>query len=311
MGKQVVSRLRFPTVITGILLTALSLTSCINNPTQTTTSTTGTTYPLSNIFTISSLKYQLFDVYPDYFWCDPDFYPVARPDTEQKNAIDQFITIRENQEEFFTILNYLRMPNQADYTDEEKLQIYREHKKLTYAVQMTPADSGYGFTIHLRQEQGVTYQGTISFSGLIDVTNQSSSFNTCPICLAEGTTIETIAGQTPVEKLQSRMSVYTLDTEGNKVIGTILRVASVPVSSSFEIIDIVLGDGRNISASPGHPTADGRTVWQLRVGDMLDGATIISVTSRPYSGYTYDILPDGGTGFYWANGILLKSTLAN
>ncbi len=26
---------------------------------------------------------------------------------------------------------------------------------------------------------------------------------------------------------------------------------------------------------------------------------------------TYDLLPSGGTGFYWANGVLLASTLAN
>jgi hypothetical protein len=48
----------------------------------------------------------------------------------------------------------------------------------------------------------------------------------------------------------------------------------------------------------------------LKVGDTLDGGIIAAVTAVPYSGYTFDILPEGGTGFYWANGILLKSTLA-
>jgi hypothetical protein len=43
---------------------------------------------------------------------------------------------------------------------------------------------------------------------------------------------------------------------------------------------------------------------------MLDGGMVVSVTPTLYSGSTYDVLPDGGTGFYWANGILLKSILA-
>jgi hypothetical protein len=48
----------------------------------------------------------------------------------------------------------------------------------------------------------------------------------------------------------------------------------------------------------------------LKVGDTLDGGTVVSVTAVPFDGLTFDILPDGGSGFYWANGILLKSTLA-
>ena len=86
-------------------------------------------------------------------------------------------------------------------------------------------------------------------------------------------------------------------------------LASVPAPIGFQIIRIVLSDGRSVSASPGHPTPDGRAIGDLKVGDMLDSAIVVSVTSVPYSGFTLDILPDGGTGLYWANGILLKSTL--
>jgi len=304
-------RMRLPAIFAATVLIALSLAGCISTTTQTSTSSTTTTLPPIEVYTISQLKYQLFNVYPDYFWCDPDFYPVANMDAEQQKAIDQFATIRENQEEFFAILSYLQLSNQPEYTDAQKLQIYREHKKLTYAVQMTPTDTGYSFTIRLREGQGVMYQGTISFSGVIDVTAQTASFNTCPICLAAGTLIETINGNMPVEQLQPGMDVYTLDSGGNKVIGTILKVVSVPAATDFKIVHIRLDDGRNVSASPGHPTSDSRMVGQLKVGDMLDGGRIISIELVPYSGYTYDILPAGETGVYWANGILLKSTLAN
>jgi hypothetical protein len=65
-----------------------------------------------------------------------------------------------------------------------------------------------------------------------------------------------------------------------------------------------------LRVSPGHPTTDGRTVGRLQAGDFLDDARILSIERVLYTGIaTYDILPAGDTGAYWANGILLTSTL--
>jgi len=274
-------------------------------PTITVTNTTTTV-----AYTVSELKYKLLAAYPDYFWCDPDLYPIARSGVEQQNAIDQFAAIEANREEFTVILTHLNLPDKAGYTDDEKLQIYREYKKLNGAVQVTATASGYTFTIRVGQNQGENYQGTISASGLITVTATTPSINTCPICLAEGTLIDTPDGPVPVEKLQQGMMIYTQDDAGKKIAGVITATASAQSPTSFQIIRIVLNDGRLVSASPGHPTTDGRTIGELKVGDTLDGGIIAAVTAVPYSGYTFDILPEGGTGFYWANGILLKSTLA-
>jgi len=48
----------------------------------------------------------------------------------------------------------------------------------------------------------------------------------------------------------------------------------------------------------------------LAVGDELDRSRITLWELVPYSGSrTYDLLPAGPTGMYWANGILLASTL--
>jgi len=72
-----------------------------------------------------------------------------------------------------------------------------------------------------------------------------------------------------------------------------------------------LADGRELLASPGHKTADGRVLGSLAAGDRLDGSTIKLWELVPYSGdRTYDLLPAGATGAYWANGVLLGSTLA-
>jgi hypothetical protein len=177
-------------------------------------------------------------------------------------------------------------------------------------VQVTAAASGYTFTIRIGQNQGETYQGTIATNGLITVTSTTPSINTCPICLAEGTLIDTPNGPVAVEELRKGMVIYTQDLTGKKIAGVITATASAQSPTSFQITRIALNDGRVVSASPGHPTTDGRTIGGLKVGDTLYGGIVVSVTAVPYGGYTFDILPDGGTGFYWANGILLKSTLA-
>jgi hypothetical protein len=306
-------RIRVVALFLFAIFTAVLLMSCQKTTTPATTTTptiTVTNTTTTGAYTVSELKYKLLAAYPDYFWCDPDLYPIARSGVEQQNAIDQFAAIEANREEFTVILTHLNLPDKAGYTDDEKLQIYREYKKLNGAVQVTATASGYTFTIRVGQNQGENYQGTISASGLITVTATTPSINTCPICLAEGTLIDTPDGPVPVEKLQQGMMIYTQDDAGKKIAGVITATASAQSPTSFQIIRIVLNDGRLVSASPGHPTTDGRTIGELKVGDTLDGGIIAAVTAVPYSGYTFDILPEGGTGFYWANGILLKSTLA-
>jgi hypothetical protein len=73
---------------------------------------------------------------------------------------------------------------------------------------------------------------------------------------------------------------------------------------------VLLRDGRELWASPGHPTADGKRLADLKVNDLLDRARVIKVDRLRYAGTaTYDLLPAGDTGFYWANGILMGSTL--
>jgi hypothetical protein len=74
----------------------------------------------------------------------------------------------------------------------------------------------------------------------------------------------------------------------------------------------VLADGRELHASPGHPTADGRPLGSLAVGHVLDGSRIVLWALVPYAGErTYDLLPAGPTGAYWANGVLLSTTLVH
>ncbi|HEY7520084.1 MAG TPA: Hint domain-containing protein [Methylomirabilota bacterium] len=76
------------------------------------------------------------------------------------------------------------------------------------------------------------------------------------------------------------------------------------------MVRLVLEDGRELLASPGHPAVGGGTVGDLQPGDTYAGASVVSTDRVPYGdGATYDILPSGDTGRYWANGILVGSSL--
>lgn len=260
-------------------------------------------------YSLPELKYLVLDSFEDVFWCDPDFYPIGRPGGEEQNAQEQFSSIRANEEEFSAILQRLSLPDKTGYTDNEKLLIYREHKKLTHQVEMTPSGNVYQFTLRVKEGQGEIIEGTVTTSGKITVLNREPSSNTCPICLTKGTLIETPDGLLPVEQLREGMVVWTSDKSGNRVAGVVLETIMTPVPASFRVVQIMLSDGRTVTASPGHPTAEDRVLGGYQMGDILDGAVVTRVEYMEYNGVTYDLLPSGGTGLYWANGILLKSTL--
>ena len=139
---------------------------------------------------------------------------------------------------------------------------------------------------------------------------QSVRNSTCPICLSGSTLIDTPQGQVNVKELAVGMSVWTMNAQGIRVSKPIAEVGKTLVSSIHQMVHVVLQDGRELYVSPGHPTVDGRHFGQLKNGDSLDGSRVVLAKLVPYGqSYTYDLLPAGDTGFYWANGILVASTL--
>lgn len=259
---------------------------------------------------VTELKYKVLDKYPDFFFCDPDFYPIARSD-EGALAQQVFPELQANQEEFRAILAHNGLNGATTFTDAQKLLIYQQHKRLN-AIHFELTGDMYQFQIQTGTEsqQGSLVTGTIDSKGNIDVLKKEPGFLTCPICLAAGTLIDTPRGAVRVEDLQVGESVWTKNEAGQRVPGTILKTGSVPVPTSHQMIHVTLNDGRQLWASPGHPTSDGRRLGSLKIGDLLDGAQILTLERVSYGGTaTFDILPSGDTGFYWANGILMGSTL--
>lgn len=132
----------------------------------------------------------------------------------------------------------------------------------------------------------------------------------CPICLAKHTLIDTSKGAVAVEDLQIGASVWTVNKSGKRVVGVVEKVSKTAVPSDHKMVQLVLYDGRTLLVSPGHPTIDGRTVGDLALGDNYDGSQVKTFERVSYDeGYTYDLLVSGETGFYFANGILVDSTL--
>jgi hypothetical protein len=263
--------------------------------------------------TIDQLKFRVLDEAGQPAYCDPDSYPVARAGGEQAGAIAAYPGIKADAELYAAIVAHEHLPA-GDLTDAQKLTAYRAFKKLR-ALTLTPSGGGYAFS-YRSQIGGAGYvmvAGTVRSDGLVTITSQDkTSAPNCPICLAATTLIATPSGEVVVTRLAPGMLVWTADANGTRIAMPILEVGSTPVPPTHLMVHLRLADGRELWASPGHQTADGRLLGSLAAGDVVDGSTVVLWELVPYSGgRTYDLLPAGPTGTYWADGILLLSTLTS
>jgi hypothetical protein len=259
------------------------------------------------------LLYRLVDGLGRPMFCDPDFYPVARFD-EAEQARLYLAAIQGDAAAYGAIVAHLGIGPAVTPTDSQVLAIYREWKMLR-ALILTETGGRFGFDYiaadGTSDTSGWRVVGTIDTGGSIAVGRRDPSGPPpCPICLARGTWIATPSGSRAVEDLRPGMPVWTSDPAGRRVMGFVIEVGSTPVPLSHQVVHLILADGRTVDASPGHPLPDGRRLGDLRPGDAVDGATVVSADLQSYGdGATFDLLPSGSTGTYWANGIHLASTL--
>lgn len=180
-----------------------------------------------------------------------------------------------------------------------------------------PLARGNGTPTTLQIGQSASNGCTITLT-LLGIENSKAKFlekvetnKPCPICLSGDTMISMPDGLVRITDLREGMSVWTADKSGARTLAIILKTSKTAVPQNHMMVHLVLADGREFFASPGHPLADGRILGGIKAGDIVDGSAVVSADSVPYGKeYTYDILPSGGTGAYWANGILVGSTLA-
>ena len=300
------------------LLLFLALVACggagsLGSPAPSGTPSPSPTPPPGGL-TQATLKYRIVERFGALAFCDPDYYPVARAD-EKALAHQRLPEIQKDGVTFGAILVHLGIATNPSFTDDQELAIYRDWKMLN-ALRLDPVAGGFHFNGvfvglgSLTTTGEARVDGTIDASGGITVISSSPSGRPpCPICLARGTRIATPFGDVPVEDLKVGDVVWTL-LDGARVARPLVEIGSTPVPPTHLVLALGLSDGRAIDVSPGHATADGRKVGDLAVGDVYDGAIVVRAELTPYAGgATFDVLPAGATGMYWANGVLLGSTI--
>lgn len=267
-----------------------------------------TSTPNTGLVALNDLKYRLIAQFGVPFYCDPATYPVASPISDEQIA--QYVAaLEQTPREYEAILRHLGYGNSL--TAQQKRAVFYEYIKLN-SITLTPTGQKYEFSLRVGNygTQGTAISGVIDPGGAITVAKREPSFLSCPVCLAAGTLIDTIQGAVPVQEIRPGMSVWTLDASGAPITAPVVQIIRRPVPTDFQIVHLVLQDGRALFVSPNHPTDDGRRIGELRSGDILDGASVARFELVPYpDGWTYDLLPTGETGTYRANGIWLKSTL--
>lgn len=259
--------------------------------------------------TVPEMKFAVMDAVGKPQYCDPDFYPLGRD--EMQSALQQYPAIRADAETYQAILAHEHLPA-GDLTDEQRLAVYRAWKLLR-AVALASEGNAYSFQYRILTNG--SYQmvaGTVRQDGVVTVSSRTASTRPlCPICLAASTTIATPTGPVRVTDVRVGTIVWTEAADGSRVAAPVIAAGSMDAPLTHRMVHLVLADGRELLVSPGHRTADGRQAGDLRVGDQLDGSTITTWELVPNAGgRTYDLLPAGATGHYWANGILMASTLS-
>ncbi|HEY6959070.1 MAG TPA: Hint domain-containing protein [Candidatus Limnocylindria bacterium] len=265
---------------------------------------------------IAELKYRVMDAGGRIEFCDPDFYPIARTD-ERELAQQHIGEIQADADTYAAIASRVGTDALAVYRDWKALRAL-VFGQLTFGSPTTPQVYPFSYrstgspTATSAKSSGVQVEGNVGMFGNVSITRRTTvgPLN-CPICLARGTRIATPTGDVAVEDLRVGDTVWTQGERGERAAAPLVAIGSAPVPPTHEVVHLVLDDGRDVLVSPGHPTADGRHAGDLRAGDALDGASVLSAELEPYGGgATFDVLPAGPTGAYWANGILLGSTLA-
>lgn len=292
----------------SVVLAILVASACA--PTGVTASPTPAPAPLS----VVELKLRLFSLVGRPWYCDSDFYPIARAD-EKTLARQRLPEMQQDAEVWNAIIQRNNLPpTPASWSDAQLLAVYQDWKDLR-ALELTPVSPGvYGATYSSKPLDGTTQLSDrvelrIDDRGRVTiVSRQVGQRLNCPICLVDTTTIDTPSGPVRVTDLRVGDLVWTKGLDGQRVAAPLLAIGSMDAPTGHEVLRVTLDDGRAVSASPGHPTADGRLLGTLRVGDRVDGARISAIARLPYRGRTYDVLP-AGRGVYWADGVLLRSTL--
>ena len=293
--------------LTAVALAVALLTGCgsVVAPSSTPAASPSIEASTAQSLTIADLKFKVVDVEGPARVCGP---PLERADGDQAEADAGFAPIQADTTTYAAILRHEHLsPDPASVAF--RLAVFHAYHALQ-VISLVPAGNSYRFEIPTTSRTVVS--GDIDHSGTIIGTSSRPLLGGCPICLTAATTISTPNGPLPVSQLRMGMPIWTLGPDGGHQLARVQSVGHVPMPFGHDAVRLVLADGRHVTASAGHPTVDGRFLGRLHVGDILDGSGVVSVKiTHLHDSGTYDVLPSGPSGAYWADGVLLRSTLAS
>ena len=260
-------------------------------------------------FSKQRLEVRVLDSVGHFYYCDPDEFPVGYGTAAQR-ARRGFPTVEADPQALSVIAGELHLGS-GPYDIAAKERIWQLYKRMN-AVGLERGKGGYRFTLVSDPDNGKFRHGFVRDDGAVFLGRpyNEPNYHGCPICLVRGTLIGTPIGSVPVDRLRIGDPIWTTGPGGIRIATRVAVVGRVAVGPRHAVIEVQLRDGRAIVASPGHPLGDGRHLMDLRVGFKYDGSRVASLRWATYAdGWTYDVLPAGPTGDYWANGILVGSTL--
>ena len=263
----------------------------------------GANHPLAE----PDLKYRLIDTVGRPLFCGP---PVVRMPSDEEASQEVAALRSQDPATFDAIVRHEKL-DAAQLTASDDRRIMEQAQMLA-ALQLQAEGPLSRFDYIAGRPSPEHVVGTIDSHGAISLESHLATpfpgRGGCPICLAAGTRIATPNGEIPVTELRPGMLVWTIDA-GRRVAAPIVAVGHTPAPFGHRVVRVVLSDGRAVVASPGHPTGDGRRIGELKPGDVLDRSRIVRMDVMPYAGNTWDLLPLSSSGAYWADGVLLGSTL--
>lgn len=260
--------------------------------------------------TVPQLEYRLIDQIGRPLFCGP---PVVRVPTPAEAQQEAAALQASDPATFAAIVARLHLDAAHLSTDDDRNIL--QQAEILNALPLQPQGQDYRFDYIAARSTPEHVSGSIDSSGGITLERHDQvTFpgpGGCPICLAAQDRIAAPGGPIQVSQLRPGMRVFSLDAAGRRIAVTVLEVRHTRAPLGHMLVRLMLMDGRQVEVSPGHPTADGRQMGELRAGDPFDGSRVASAVLVAYAGDTWDLLPDGPTHAYWANDVLLESTLAS
>ena len=134
----------------------------------------------------------------------------------------------------------------------------------------------------------------------------NSLLSFCYADCSEETLIRTPDGNKKISKIKFGDFVISYGGETVRVIDLVKIKAKDRLVVNIELDNKII-----LEALPDHPLGPSKYKFRdLRTGHEIDGHKIVSIKLVPYKHkYIYDILPQSRTGTYYANDVLIGSSL--